>query len=257
MAQRLAGKVAIVAGGAGGIGAEICRRFLEEGATIICADRSRQRGDEVVKRLGAANDNVSFGHLDAASSQSWQSLIAHTLARFGHVDVLVTAVYSGPNGSVEEMADENWAASFAATSSGVFYGMRACAAVMREGAAIVNIASILAHGGAPDNIGYSSAKASVIAMSRAAAAKLAPRGIRVNVVTPGYIQTRALDATITVLAATGRTPEQERDVWVDRVPMKRIGEPADVAHAVLFLASDEAAYITGAEIIVDGGLRTA
>jgi NAD(P)-dependent dehydrogenase (short-subunit alcohol dehydrogenase family) len=257
MTPRFAGKVAIVAGGAGGIGAEICRQFNAAGATVICADRSLPRAEAFVTSYAHSAAPIVAAHLDATSSSSWQALAASTVERCGRIDILVTAVYSGPTGSVEDMPDEHWNASFAATSSGVFYGMRTCAAFMGNGAAIVNIASILAHGGAADNIGYSSAKASVIAMSRAAASKLAPRGIRVNVVTPGYIQTWALDATIAALAGTSQTPEELKKSWVERVPLKSIGQPADVAHAVLFLAGETAAYITGAEIIVDGGLRSA
>jgi len=255
--KRLAGKVAIVAGGAGGIGSETCRRFLEEGARVICADRSRSRGEEVVKRLSAVSEAITFGHLDAASSPSWNTLVDETMARFGRVDILVTAVYSGPVGSVETMTDEDWTASFAATSAGVFFGMRTCATVMSEGGAIVNVSSFVAHGGAPDNIGYASAKASVNAMSRSAAAQLAPRGIRVNVVTPGVIETRALQGLVSALGGTTRKPEDVRNAMVRRIPLKRVGNPLEVANAILFLASDEASYVTGAEILVDGGLRTA
>ena len=255
--ERLHGKVAIVAGGAGGIGSEICRRFLEEGAVVICADRSRSRGEDVVRRLGEPGRNISFGMLDAASSESWNELVTHALAVHGRVDVLVTGFYSGPTGTVESLDDAGWNASFAATSTGVFYGMRACAAVMGAGASIVNIASFVAHGGAPENIGYSSAKASVIAMSRAAAAGLADREIRVNVVTPGIVDTRALDGLTTVLAGEHRTANEVLDAFIRKVPLKRVGRPVEVANAVLFLASDEASYITGAEIIVDGGIRTA
>ncbi len=257
MTVRLVGKVAIVAGGAGGIGAEICRRFLEEGARVVCADKSRSRAEEVVSRLAGVDGAVSFGELDATSPESWNALAADTVARFGHLDILVTAFYSGPAGSVADLSDAGWQACFAATSSGVFFGMRACSALMRAGGAMVNIASTMAHGGAADNIGYSSAKAAVIAMSRSAAAKLAAQGIRVNLVTPGMIQTWALDSTLRALAGAAGSAEQVRQTLVGNVPLGRIGQPVDVANAVVYLASDEAAYVTGAELLVDGGTRTA
>lgn len=252
--MRLAGKVAIVAGGAGGIGLATCQRFAEEGAQVVCADVSEARGSSAVAALGSAA--VEFAPLDAARSDSWEALVADVAARRGRVDILVTAFYSGPAGSVETMDDAGWDASQAATATGVFYGMRACAAAMGTGGAIVNIASIVAHGGAPENIGYATAKAAVIAMSRSAAARLAPRGIRVNVVTPGLIQTRALDGAMAALAQGGRSAEAARAAYLRQIPLGRVGAPVEVANAILFLVSDEAAYVTGAEIIVDGGLRT-
>ena len=255
--NRLQGKIAIVAGGAGGIGSEVCRRFLEEGATVICADRSRSRGEDVVRQLAQPGRDISFGLLDAASSDSWNALVDATVQIHGRVDILVTGFYSGPTGTVESMDDAGWNASFAATSTGVFYGMRSCAAAMTAGGSIVNIASFVAHGGAPENIGYSSAKASVIAMSRAAAAGLAERGIRVNIVTPGIVETRALDGLTTVLAGEKSTADQVLEAFIRKVPLKRVGKPVEIANAILFLASDEASYVTGAELIVDGGIRTA
>ena len=255
--MRLEGKVAVIAGGAGGIGTEICRRFLEEGASVVCADVSESRGAGVVGSLkDTGGDRIVFELLDGASSQSWEDLVERVMSRFGRLDILVTSIYSGPAGSVEKMSAPDWLASFSATSSGVFYGMRAVVPVMKAGGAIVNIASVMAHGGAPENIGYSSAKSSVIAMSRSAAAKLASRDIRVNIVTPGMIQTWALDTSLTALGGPERTLEQVRDAYVRRIPMKRVGEPVEIANAVLFLASPEASYVTGAEIIVDGGMLT-
>lgn len=254
--MRIKGKVAIIAGGGGGIGAAICQRFCEEGARVICADMSEKRGNAVVRPLQESGADIRFASLDAGDSASWNRLVGDVVAQLGQLDVLVTAIYSGPAGSVEHMADADWEASFAGTSSGVFYGMRACAERMTEGGSIINIASIMAHGGAPENIGYSAAKASVIAMSRSAAGKLAARGIRVNVVTPGLVQTWGLDSTLNALATDGRTLEQVRASYLRQIPLGRLGQPAEIAQTILFLASDEASYVTGAEIVVDGGMRT-
>jgi meso-butanediol dehydrogenase/(S,S)-butanediol dehydrogenase/diacetyl reductase len=254
--MRLEGKVAIVAGGGGGIGAEVCRRFCEEGAQVVCADHSAKRGSAVVEKLQGAGGTIRFLPLDASSSESWDRLCQEVRRGHGAIDALVTAIYSGPAGSVEAMPDADWNASFAATSTGVFFGMRSCAAHMGRGSSIVNIASVMAHGGAPENIGYSAAKSSVIAMSRSAAAKLAARGIRVNVVTPGLIQTWGLESTLMALAGESRDVEQIRTSYIRQIPMGRLGEPVEIANAVLFLASDEASYISGAEVLVDGGMRT-
>jgi NAD(P)-dependent dehydrogenase (short-subunit alcohol dehydrogenase family) len=256
MARRLQGKVALVAGGAGGIGAEICSRFLEEGAIVVCADKSRARGEAVVQSLAERYRNIGYLGLDARESAQWDQVASGVIERHGRLDILVTAIYSGRAGSVESMPNDAWQDSFDGTSSGVFYGMRACAKVMTSGAAIVNIASTQAHGAAAGNIGYSSAKASVIAMSRSAAAALASRSIRVNIVTPGPIQTWAYDATVKAIAGNDERLSELKAQQARQIPLGRIGLPRDVANAVLFLASDEASYVTGAELLVDGGLRT-
>jgi NAD(P)-dependent dehydrogenase (short-subunit alcohol dehydrogenase family) len=171
--------------------------------------------------------------------------------------VLVTAFYSGPAGSVLDLTPEGWAESFRVTSQGVFLAMTSCVPLMRAPGAIVNIASVVAHSGAPRNMAYSAAKASVLAMSRSAAAELAEKNIRVNVVTPGLVQTRAFDRSMDALATPGRSSADIRVSYLRKVPMKRLGTPQEIARAILFLASEDASYITGTELIVDGGLRTA
>jgi NAD(P)-dependent dehydrogenase (short-subunit alcohol dehydrogenase family) len=256
MGNRLEDMVAVVAGGAGGIGAAICERFVEEGATIVCADYSQRRGDALIARLTEQGARITFSLLDATSSENWEKLVEDIQIRFGRIDILVNAFYAARAGSVLTTAPADWELTLAGTATGVLNGMQACLPLMRAGAAIVNIASIAAHGGMPDNIAYSSAKAAVIAMSRSASAKLGPRGIRVNVVTPGSVQTVALDMAANALAVDGKTPQDVLDGFLRDIPLGRVGNPREVANAVLFLASSEASYITGAELLVDGGTRT-
>lgn len=256
MAKRLEGTVAIVAGGAGGIGAAICERFLEEGAFVVCADFSDRRGNAFVAGLEAPAGRIEFKQLDATSTSSWSALVDDIQARFGRIDILVNAFYAARAGSVESISLPDWELTFSGTAAGVFQGMQACVPFMAAGASIINIASIAAHGGTPDNIAYSSAKAAVIAMSRSAAAKLGSRGIRVNVVTPGSVQTIALDRAIEALAADGKSSQDVLNGFVQDIPLGRVGQPREIANAVLFLASAEASYVTGAELLVDGGSRT-
>ncbi len=251
--MRFAGKTARVAGGAGGIGAATCRMLAEEGAHVVCADMHERRGREFEALCQEAGLDLHFAPLDAGDPKSW----AATASAIGALDVLVTAFHSGPAGSVLDLTPEGWTESFRVTSNGVFLAMNSCVPHMRAPGAIVNIASVVVHGGAPRNMAYSAAKASVLAMSRSAAAELAGRNIRVNVVTPGFVETRAFDRSMDTLATPERPSSDIRAGYLRRVPMKRIGDPEEVARAILFLASEEASYITGAELIVDGGLRTA
>jgi NAD(P)-dependent dehydrogenase (short-subunit alcohol dehydrogenase family) len=254
---RFAGKVALVAGGAGGIGAATCRMLAEEGAEIVCADINEQRGNEFEAHCRDAGLKLRFQYLDAGDPRGWTNVVSSLADRSGGLDVLVTAIYSGPAGSVLDLTPKDWTANFRVTSTGVFLAMRTCAPLMRAPGAIVNVSSVAAHGGAAKNMGYSAAKASVLAMSRAAAAEFAPQNIRVNVVTPGFVQTPAFDKTMEALKKRGGSASEIRARYLRRVPLGRIGQPDEIAKTILFLASDDASYITGAEVIVDGGLRTA
>lgn len=238
-------RVAFVAGGAGGIGGAICERFARLGTMVVVADYSARRGTIIAEQICDTGGQAQFVKLDAGDEQSWQEAVAASPER---IDYLVTSFFSGAAGSVEEMSAHGWDTCFRVTAAGVFLGMRAVVGKMGRGSAIVNIASLAAHTASPQNIGYSAAKAAVLNLSRSVALDLAPRGIRVNVVTPGMIRTRALEATIAALAERGET------LVGDKVPLGGVGEPDDIAQAVTFLCSDGAKYITGAEFVVDGGM---
>jgi NAD(P)-dependent dehydrogenase (short-subunit alcohol dehydrogenase family) len=253
--MRLDGKVALVAGGAGAIGLAICRRLLEEGATVLCADISAKRGRPACLDIDPRGERLVFVELDAADEGAWNSATDKAQARFGGLDHLVTAIYSGVAGRVDTLTAAQWEAAFQVTCHGVFLGMRTAAPVLRNGGAIVNIGSVAGHNGSTANMAYSAAKAAVISASRSAALGLSSRGIRVNVVSPGMIQSFGLQKTLEAFARnSGQDPDLAIASYAARIPMGRIGEPADVASVVAFLCSSEAAYITGAEIIVDGGL---
>lgn len=252
---RLEGKVAIVTGGASGIGAATCRVFAGEGARVVIADISERRGPSVEEMVRGAGGEACFLRLDAGDPASWQALLDETAARFGGIDILVNAAYSGRAGAVDDMPDPVWDEAFRVTADGVFYGMKLAGARLRPGGAIVNIASVAAYRGSAHNIAYAAAKSAVISATRSAAMRFAELGsrIRVNAVAPGMIQTPALEKTFTALAREGRSVEATKAAMVRQIPLGHIGDPEDIARAVLFLASDEARYITGTELVVDGG----
>ena len=253
--MRLNGKVALVAGGAGAIGHAICRQLLHEGASVLCADISKKRGQPACLAIDPTGERLVFIELDAADEASWHSAIATALDRFGGLDCLVTAIYSGIAGRVDTLTATQWEAAFQVTCHGVFLAMRTAAPVLRKGGAIVNIASVAGHNGSTANMAYSAAKAAVISASRSAALGLADRGIRANVVSPGMIESFGLHKTLEAFAhASGRDLDEAIATYASRIPMQRIGEPVEVASVVAFLCSSEAAYITGAEVVVDGGL---
>jgi NAD(P)-dependent dehydrogenase (short-subunit alcohol dehydrogenase family) len=246
--MRFAGMIACVAGGAGGIGAAVCRRLAAEGASVCVADIDFEGAEALAQSLGAR-----AVHLDAGSQESWEQAIGK-----GRLDVLVNCAARARLGGVDTLSLEDWEASYRVTAHGVFLGMKTAAAAMGEGGAIVNIASLVAHGGAPLNAAYASAKAAVVAMSQSAAVRFAKRGIRVNVVSPGFIRTRPVVSMFEALGGEGgRSPLEIEQAYTRKIPMGRLGAPEEVADAAAFLASREARFVTGAELIVDGGMAVA
>lgn len=239
------GRVALIAGGAGGIGGAICRLLASRGAHVVIADLSERRARALAADISAAGGAARLALLDAGDPAGWARAVEAAGAR---IDMLVTSFFSGRAGSIDDMAPAGWDECFRATAAGVYLGMQAAVPRMARGGAIVNIASVAAHSASPQNIGYSAAKAAVVNLSRSVALGLAPRGIRVNVVTPGMIRTRALEATMAALAERGEVLKGAD------APLGGIGEPDDIAQAVAFLCSDAARYVTGAELVVDGGL---
>lgn len=251
--DKFEGKVVLVVGGGGGIGRAACQQFARDGARVLCADSSIRRAVETVslieqEHLGSARAM----QIDAARPNSWDDAVRSIAAQEGRLDVLVTSFYSGAAGAIDAMDPAGWEDNFRVTSSGVFHAMASCLSLLHRGSAIVNVASVAAHRPGAHNIGYASAKAAVLTMSRSAAVRLAERGIRVNVVTPGFVRTRALDAAITALDAL--EAGGSRSLRPDDIPLGRVGEPDEVARVICFLASADAAYVTGAEFVVDGGL---
>ncbi len=241
---RLSGRSAVVTGGASGIGEAISRRFADEGARVLIVDIDAERG----KRLEGEISGAAFAELDVGQSQNCRQMVATARERFGRLDVVVNNAFWARVNRIRKLDDEGWERTIRVTQDAVFYGIRAAFEVMLDqgSGAIVNTASISGLGADDGMSAYNAAKAAVVNLSRAAALEGAPHGVRVNCVCPGLIETPAVERAFL-------RDEGARERIGSRVPLGRLGRPEDIANTVLFLASDEAAYVTGAAYVVDGG----
>jgi len=241
---RLEGRIAIVTGAARGLGESIARAFVREGARVLITDLRDEQGEALASSLGP---NAAFRHLDVAIKQEWEQAIEACGQTFGPLDTLVNNAWWSTQEPIHSETDEGWANTIAVNLTGAFYGMRAAIPVMRDagGGAIVNVsATIGANVAVPRDAGYHAAKAGLTALTKNAAVTYASDGIRANTVHPGPILTPA----VSEIGAEGLQAE-----FAANLPLGRVATPDEVATAVLYLASDEAAYITGTSIIVDGG----
>lgn len=245
--MRLESKIAIVSGAASGIGAATARRFGREGAAVVVADFLD--GETVAEAIRQAGGQAVFERLDVTDEQNWREVVEKTVARLGKLDILVNNAGISGAGPGDPFDTERWNRLIAVNETGPFFGMKYASAAMAKngGGSIVNISSIAGLVGVRNvHVGYNASKGGVTVMTKNAAVNLAALNIRVNSVHPGVLPP--------MLSATGKpqTPEFRAQLLAS-VPMGRVGEVDEVANAVLFLASDEASYITGAELYVDGG----
>ena len=254
-ARRLEGKVAMITGGASGIGAESARLFAEHGAGIAVADINDNLGPLVVRQIEEAGGAACYVHLDTVDEDQWREAVKSVLDRFGRLDIMLNAAgVSGrmPDGSAAPRIGEadlaNWNRVMDVNSTGVFLGTKHAIEAMRAsgGGSIINISSIYGIVGSVHNAAYHASKGAVRTLSKSAAAQYATEGIRVNSVHPGFVDT---PMTETVHSS----PELARP-RLDQTPMGRFGQPADIANGCLFLASDESGWMTGAELVIDGGM---
>lgn len=243
--MRVKGKVTIITGAASGMGASHARLFAREGARVVVADILEAEGRAVVEDIVANGGEAVFERLDISSEADWERVMDAATSHFGPLDILVNN--AGLTGSGVQDVDEIalFDRLMAVNLRGPFLGIRAAVRRMEgRGGAIVNIASISANmGNRGVHIGYNASKGGVRTLTRAAAAEYGPRKIRVNAVNPGVLPPMIGSKRVDVAEAL-----------LQRVPLNRTGEVDEVSHAVLFLASDDASYINGVEINVDGGL---
>jgi len=240
--MRLEGKVAIITGGARGQGAAEAELFVQEGAKVVVTDIAPD-GGKIAKALG---ESALFVHHNVSKQEDWQKVVETALDRFGRIDILINNAGIYRPERLQETGAELFDLHYRVNQLGVFLGMRAVLDTMlaAQSGAIVNISSIAGLKGNPGVFAYSATKWALRGMTRCAAADLARYGIRVNSVHPGIIDTPMLEAN---------RPEVLK-AFNSMIPLGRFGTVSDVANLVAFLASDEARYITGAEITVDGGV---
>jgi meso-butanediol dehydrogenase/(S,S)-butanediol dehydrogenase/diacetyl reductase len=244
LADRFTDKVAIVSGGAAGIGAAVVRRIAAEGGKVAIFDIDPAGGEKLAAELGA--DKAVSMAVDAADAEAVEEAIGAIDARFGRLDILVNNAGIGCLGKSPDLPIEQWRRVMAIDIDGVFHACRVAVPLMRRrGGAIVNIASISGMGGDYGFTAYNAAKGAVINYTRALAVDHAAEGIRVNAVSPGLIETPAT-------SPIAEMPDLHRQ-WVGGIPMKRAGKPEEIAEVVAFLASDAASYVTGAIVVADGG----
>jgi NAD(P)-dependent dehydrogenase (short-subunit alcohol dehydrogenase family) len=243
--MRLKDKVAIITGSAHGMGKAEARLFAQEGARVMVADVLEHEAERVATDIRSAGGDAAVAKIDVTSEPEWVALIAKTLASYGRLDVLVNN--AGISGSSVGDPDglEGWQRVIAVNQTSVFLGTKLAAEQMAKsgGGSIVNISSIMGFvGGSSGHPAYCASKGAVRIYTKAAAVRYGPLGVRVNSVHPGYMPP--------MLNATNAG---ERADKIAMTPLRRLGEPIEVAYGVLFLASDEASFITGTELVIDGG----
>lgn len=243
---RLKNKVAIITGGARGQGESHARLFAKEGASVLITDMLDEIGEAISLELRGEGRDVHYARLDVASENDWQTVIDSALSRWGRIDILINN--AGVVGSMASVADEtleSWNKLISINQRGVFLGLKHGAPAIERsgGGSIVNTCSINGTVGNPGGFSYQASKGAVKMMTRAAAMEYASRGVRVNSVSPGLVMTHM---------AVEEGEESNRE-FSEATPMKRAAQPIEVSYGVLFLASDEASYVTGADLFIDGG----
>lgn len=236
-------RIALVTGGASGIGRATVDRLASEGVTVVIADISDEAGESAVGELRDGGASVSYLHLDVSDESSWEQAVSAIRRDHGRLDILVNNAGIGDLDPIEATSTETYERVVAITQTSVFLGMKATAELLKESGAgaVVNVSSIFGIvGGFGVSPAYAAAKGAVRNLTKNVALLWATQGVRVNSVHPGFIETPILGET-------------DRAVLVEVTPMGRIGTPEEVAAAIVFLVSPSASFITGAELVVDGG----
>ncbi len=244
--MRLKGKVAIITGGAGGIGRETALLFSREGARVAVADYDEQAGRQTADEINNGGGDALFVRVNVADSGSVQDMVRQVLAKFGTIDILINNAGITRDGFLVNMSEENFDLVIDVNLKGVFNCTKAVAPVMMEKGwgKIINTSSVAGVYGNIGQTNYSATKAGVIGLTKTWAKELGLKGIRVNAVAPGFIETEM----------TGTVPDKVLQTIRQRTPLSRLGRPADIANAYLFLSAEESDFINGAVLNIDGGL---
>lgn len=249
---RLVDRVAIVTGGAQGIGGATARRLAEEGARVLIADINGEEGERNRDVIRAAGGIAEVIVADIASGEAIRAFIVRAESLWGRIDILVNNAYGGGpglNGSALEVTEDGWDRGMAMMAKSLFLSTKHVVPIMQRGGggAIVNIASVHGMLVAPGRLVYETGKAAVIAATRQTACDFGPMGIRVNAICPGHIVTENMQRR------WGKN-QAGIDFFAQHYPLRRVGRPVDIANAVVFLCSDEASFVTGHTMVVDGGM---
>jgi 3-oxoacyl-[acyl-carrier protein] reductase len=241
---KLSGKVALITGGAKGIGKETAKRFLQEGARVIICDHDQSTGQATLEELG--KDRVSFFKVDVTDTAQIEEMVKLTIDTYRRIDILINNAGIASDGLLTKMDEEAWEKVISVNLSGVFKCTKAVIPVMlqQKSGVVLNASSVVGIYGNIGQSNYGATKAGVIGLTKGWAKEFGPKGIRVNAVAPGFIETDMMN----------EVPEKILDLMREKTPLKKLGKPEDIASAYLYLASDEANYINGAVLSVDGGL---
>ena len=248
MAERLQDHVALITGATGGIGAATARLFAQEGARLILADRDQDALRRLVGELAPTGDTAVGVQLDVTSAPNWEDAVRVARERFGRLDVLVNVAGIVAWAGVEDTDEETWDRVIAVNQTGTWLGMKAAMPMLKASGrgSVINVSSVLGIIGGGGAAAYHATKGAVRLLSKTAAVEYATQGVRVNSLHPGVIQTPMIQEIL------DREGDQQADI--QRTPMKRAGRPEEVAWAMLYLASGESSFVTGSELVVDGGL---
>ncbi len=253
--MRLENRVALVTGGAHGVQGELMGfggasawLFAEEGARVVLTDIDVESGERTVAQMRDAGHDVMFRRLDVTDEGEWQEVVDATVSEYGGLNVLVNNAGTGGRPTVEETTEEIWQGQMDVHAKGVFLGTKHSIPHMRAagGGSIINISSIYGIVGSIGSTAYHAGKGASRIFTKSAAIQLAKDGIRVNSVHPGFM--------MTPMTRPGVEEEGRLNFMLDRIPMGRMGDAMEIARGILFLASDESSYITGSELVIDGGM---
>ena len=242
----LTNKVAIITGASQGIGKGMAETFSKAGAHVACVSRNKDNLKSVTDSLIKNGGEASFYTCDVSSLDAFQNTIKEIAKNHGSVDILVNNAGVCKDKLIMRMSEDDWNKVININLNGAFNGIKAVSQIMikQRTGRIINISSIVGLIGNPGQANYAASKAGLIGLSKSAAKELAPRGITVNAIAPGYIATDMTD----------QITDQAKESLITKIPLGRIGSPSDIAASALFLASDEAGYITGQTLTVDGGM---
>lgn len=252
---RVDGKIALITGAASGIGRATAERFAREGAKVALTDIEPEKGRALAENLAANGHDAFYQNLDVVDQEEWRAVVDAVVARWGRLDILVNSAGIGRAKGLLDMSYDFWRQTIAINLDGTFLGTQAAVDSMKDsgGGAIVNISSVLGFVGMSNISAYAASKGGVRLFTKAAAIECAEKGynVRINSVHPGYIETPM------VMRRFDKIAEEEREAEETRLkqshPLGRLGKPEEIASMILYLASDEAAFVTGAEFVADGG----